>query len=366
MSSGLRWMDLAIFKARQGLGKTAPNPSVGCVIVKNERVVGCARTANGGRPHAETIALGQAGNKAEGADVYVTLEPCSHYGQTGPCAQALIEAKVKRVFIGTQDISSHVNGEGIKRIQAAGIETVLGLRHEKCLSLKKGFFLTVTENRPLVTLKLATSLDGKIATASGQSQWITGPLARRYGHAQRAIHDAILVGRGTLDSDNPKLDCRLPGVSHKLTRIILDSALNTSPESKIFKDKSGGPVWIIYDTYNKNAGSLKKAGANLYKVSSTRDLREVLEVLSDNGVTRLLVEGGGLVNASFMKSGLIDTVLWFRSSKVLGGDGVNGIGECNVNRLKDASILRLLETVDLGEDWLEILDIPTKQVFETV
>ena len=360
MTDDSRWMRLALFHARQGLGRTAPNPSVGCVLVKNGKLLAAARTSDGGRPHAEKKALDSAGTMARGACAYVTLEPCSHYGQTPPCAKALIKAGIKRVVIGCKDEAAHVNGQGIAMLEEAGIEVLTGVEEEECRNIVKGFFLNQGVKRPFVTLKIATTLDGKIATKTGESQWITGPLARRRGHLERSTHDAILVGVGTVLADDPSLTCRLPGVEKSIIKVVLDSALRTPPTAKLLKNTPGDSVMILHEPLEKegkgkrNISELEKMGAKCISVENIRDMNDVLKVLAEQNITRLLVEGGAGIHASFLKSGIYDRLMWFRSPSVMGSDGLDGVADMDFDALKHLHYLKKIKHQSLGPDILEI------------
>ncbi|MBT3305591.1 MAG: bifunctional diaminohydroxyphosphoribosylaminopyrimidine deaminase/5-amino-6-(5-phosphoribosylamino)uracil reductase RibD, partial [Alphaproteobacteria bacterium] len=228
-------MRTALSLARRGLGSVWPNPAVGCVLVREDlghRIVGRGWTQDGGRPHAETEALGRAGELARGATAYVSLEPCNHQGETGACSEALINAGVKRCVIATEDSDPRVSGGGVKRLQNAGVETLTGICQKEALYLNVGFLMRVTEGRPMFTLKTATTLDGRVATVRGNSKWITGAGARAFAHGLRADHDAILIGIGTALADNPSLTCRLPGMEDRSpVRIVADSALRLAPDS---------------------------------------------------------------------------------------------------------------------------------------
>jgi diaminohydroxyphosphoribosylaminopyrimidine deaminase / 5-amino-6-(5-phosphoribosylamino)uracil reductase len=230
----IHFMRQALALARRGLGRTWPNPSVGCVIVKNDHVVGCGRTAESGRPHAEAAALQEAGADAKGATAYVSLEPCAVSGREGACAPALVRAGIKRAVIACMDTNPLVFGQGIEILKEAGVDVTFGVLEEDAQELNKGFFLRFSEERPLITLKTACSLDGKVALANGQSQWITGELARRHVHSLRVQHDAVLVGIGTVKADDPMLNARVDGLVHNTVRIILDSKLETPMESRQF------------------------------------------------------------------------------------------------------------------------------------
>ena len=241
------FMQAAINLARRGLGQTAPNPPVGCVIVKGGAVVGRGFTAPGGRPHAEVRALAMAGAQAKGATAYVTLEPCSFTGKSGPCTEALISAGISRVVLGATDPHPKVNGAGIAQLRAQHIEVVENILREPCEELIAGFAMTIREHRPLVTLKLASSLDGKIATAKGESQWLTGPDARRAAHGLRGRHDAVLVGVGTVLADDPELTCRIEGFRHApLVRLVVNSHLRTPLLSQLVRGAAKDPLWILH------------------------------------------------------------------------------------------------------------------------
>ncbi|HTW26229.1 MAG TPA: bifunctional diaminohydroxyphosphoribosylaminopyrimidine deaminase/5-amino-6-(5-phosphoribosylamino)uracil reductase RibD [Acetobacteraceae bacterium] len=320
-------MRAALALARRGLGSTWPNPAVGCVLVKEGRVVGRGSTAPGGRPHAETLALTAAGAAARGATAYVTLEPCSHWGRTPPCAEALIEAGVARVVVASRDPDPRVDGQGIALLQSAGIVVEEGVLAEEAADLAAGFFSRVQRGRPLVTLKLASTLDGRIATRTGESRWITGAEARRQAHALRGRHDAVLVGVGTVLADDPLLTCRLPDYrSLPVVRIVVDSHLRTPLTAGLVATAAEQPCWIIHrdgaDADRRHA--LTAAGVRLFEVAGSGagvDLAQALAALGDEGITRLLVEGGAQVAAALLREGLVDRVAWFHAPAVIGGDG---------------------------------------------
>src|SRR6266446_3099076 len=239
-------MRAAIALARRGLGDVWPNPAVGCVIVRKGRVVGRGWTQPGGRPHGETVALARAGVAATGATAYVTLEPCCHWGKTPPCADALIAAGLRRVVVALEDPDPRVAGAGIERLRAAGIEVEVGLCAAEAAEINAGFLQRVRLGRPLVTLKLATSLDGRIATAGGESRWITGPLARERAHLLRATHDAILVGTDTVLADDPRLTCRVPGLSRRSpVRVVIDRHLRISPGARLIAEARQVPTSVV-------------------------------------------------------------------------------------------------------------------------
>ena len=337
----LAHMRAALALARRGLGQTWPNPSVGCVIVRDGRVVGRAVTATGGRPHAEALALRMAGEQARGATVYVTLEPCSHHGRTPPCADALVEAGVARVVIAARDVDPRVNGAGSARLRAAGIMVDEGLLAAEAEEINAGFTSRIRSGRPLVTLKLASTLDGRIATRDGESQWITGAVARRMAHALRGRHDAVMVGVGTVLTDDPDLTCRIPGFrTFQVIRVVADSHLRTSLTARLVASARATPTWIVSrngaDPARRRA--LGAAGVTLLDVPGSDagvDLRRALEALAERGITRLLIEGGGQLAASLLRADLVDGVAWFHAPCVMGGDGWPAAQAFGITRLAD-------------------------------
>jgi len=335
------YMRGALALARRGLGETAPNPSVGCVIVKDNRVIARGRTAAGGRPHAEVAALAAAGAQARGATAYVTLEPCSFTGKTPPCTGALIAAGIARVVIGATDPNPAVNGAGAAQLRAAGIAVTEHVLKADCAAVISGFAMVMTEGRPLVRLKLASTLDGKIATATGESQWLTGPESRRAAHAMRGRHDAIAVGVGTVLADDPELTCRIEGFrSTPLIRIVIDSHLRTPLMSKLVRGAAQTPLWLVHrngaDPARRQA--LEAAGARLIEVPSAAagiDLHAALDKLARSGITRLLVEGGATLAAALLREDLVDRLAWFHAPAICGADGYPAAQAFGVARLAD-------------------------------
>jgi len=351
-------MRSALALAARGLGTTWPNPSVGCVIVRAGRVVGRGVTAPGGRPHAETVALAMAGELAQGGTAYVTLEPCAHWGHTPPCANALIEAGIARVVVGTRDPDARVDSQGIARLLAADIavtEDVLGGEAREMLA---GFAQRVATGRPMVTLKLATTLDGRIATHGGESQWITGEPARRAAHALRGRHDAIMVGVGTVLADNPELTCRIPGFrTTPLVRVVADSHLRTPLTSRLVMTARDTPTWIIQrdgaDPDRKLA--FEDVGVMLLPVpgaSAGVDLGAGLRALGTAGITRLMVEGGGQLAAALLRDDLVDCIAWFHAPTIMGGDGWPGVQAFGIEKLAMMPRFRRRRSTPLGEDML--------------
>lgn len=353
-------MRAALALARRSLGRTWPNPAVGCVIVKDGHIIARGRTQDGGRPHAEVDALNQAGEAARGATVYVTLEPCSHFGKSPPCADALVRAGVVRVVSAMEDPNHSVNGQGHARLREAGIAVDVGEGAREAAEINAGFLLRVSAGRPLFHLKLASSLDGRIATASGESKWITGEGARADGHRLRATHDAILVGAGTVAADDPDLTCRLPGLgAYSPVRIVLDSKASLAETSKLATTARQVPVWLLCTSAAEAAKRevLRKAGVEVIEVAATGDGRvdvaAAAQALGQHGLTRVLVEGGGQVAAAFLKAGLIDRITSYRAGVVLGADGRPAVGELGFNRLDFAPRFRLVSARSLQGDTVE-------------
>lgn len=351
-----KFMAVAIAHGQRGLGRTAPNPSVGCVLVKDGKIIAAGTTADGGRPHAEVKALAMAGEKSsdttKGATAYVTLEPCSHTGATGPCTDALIQAGIARVVIGQQDPFAKVNGQGIKLLTDAGIEVQVGILAQECASLHRGFILTQLEHRPLYTLKIASSLDSKTAMASGESQWITGPQARRIGHQLRATHDAIMVGVGTVLSDDPKLDCRIAGLEARSPkRIIMDRHLRTPMDSQLIQSAHKIPVYLVSE--QSAADRDYPEGVHLVSVSDMDNLQAVSAQLCQLGFTRILVEGGATLHSSFIHQDLVDELYWFRAPFVIGGEGLSAVTALDLDHLSDCTKYEKAEIRQIGDDLLE-------------
>jgi diaminohydroxyphosphoribosylaminopyrimidine deaminase/5-amino-6-(5-phosphoribosylamino)uracil reductase len=347
-----KYMKIALGLAKRGLGNVAPNPAVGCLIVMDDVIRGAGWTQPGGRPHAETEALAMAGDAARGATAYVTLEPCSHRGKTGPCAEALIKAGVKSVYCAVGDPDERVSGRGIELLEKAGITVQLGLLADTAKAVNNGFLKTKQKARPHITLKTAMSIDGKIATSSGESKWITGPEARMYGHMLRAKHDAILVGIGTVLADDPTLDCRVEGLEIQSPRIVvLDSDLRTPRDSNVLQQS---PI-IICSSLNASAEKieiLSSKGAQVCQLNDTRDLTSVCDTLVEQGITRLLVEGGGQVNAAFLEAGLVDEHMVFTAPKVIGAEGIPAIAGMGLAELGQAPHFNLQRKRQLGADLL--------------
>lgn len=348
----------AVALARRGLGQTAPNPAVGCVIVQQNRVVGRGVTAAGGRPHAEVNALAMAGDAARGATAYVTLEPCSFIGKSGACTQALISAGIARVVVGTRDPHPSVDGAGIAQLREAGIDVVEDVLPAACASLIAGMRCVHVHHRPLVRLKLASSLDGRIATVTGESKWITGEDARREVQMLRARHDAVMVGIGTVLADDPELTCRIEGLrATPLVRVVLDRQLRTPLTSRLVAGVAQHPLWILHglEAGCQRHEALARAGVKLIEVPAAAtglDLQAALAALATHGLTRVLVEGGAHLAAGLLRADLVDRLAWFHAPGVIGGDGLPATQALGVETLADMPRFIPVSSLQWGADRL--------------
>lgn len=345
-------MRLAIALGQRGLGRVWPNPAVGCVLVRDGHVLARGWTQPGGRPHAEAMAL--AGCDARGATAYVSLEPCAHHGKTPPCSGALIAAGVTRVVTALTDPDPRVAGKGHAMLRAAGIELVEGVEREAARAANAGFLLRVGEGRPFVTLKLALTLDGRIATASGESRWITGPEARRMVHLLRARHDAVLVGAGTARADDPDLRVRGLGVAHQPVRIVAARGLDLDPGGRLGATAREVPVWLLHGPGASAAqrGAWQAAGAELIALEEGFEAGAMLQALGARGLTRVFCEGGGVLAASLLRAGLVDELVVFSAGKLIGAEGRAGLGALGLTALADAPGFDLVEQRALGGDVL--------------
>ena len=353
----------ALVLARRGLGSAWPNPAVGCVLAREDldgRIIGRGWTQPGGRPHAETEALSRAGALTQGATAYVTLEPCDHQGETPPCTEALIAAGVTRCVIAIEDTDPRVSGAGIRRLANAGVETQLGLFEQEARHRNAGFLMRVTKGRPLITLKTATTLDGRVATAKGQSKWITGAPARAFAHGLRAENDAIMIGIGTALADQPSLTCRLPGMEDRSpVRIVADSTLRLPVESPLVETAGDVPTWVVTvkSADQDKRQALEAKGIEVIEVAAGNDGRPdliaVVMELGGRGLTRLLVESGGDLAAALIKHDLADRLAWFRSPKLIGGDGKGAVAAFGIEAIAEAPAFVRDSITDAGDDVLE-------------
>jgi diaminohydroxyphosphoribosylaminopyrimidine deaminase/5-amino-6-(5-phosphoribosylamino)uracil reductase len=371
-STAETFMHQAVLAAERARGRTSPNPLVGCVVVKGGRVVGIGHHRRDGGPHAEIYALRQAGAAARGADVYTTLEPCCFAGRTGACTQALIEAGVKRVFAGMRDPNPRVAGGGLRRLRAAGIAAVFGPLGARCREQNVAYICHVQQGRPWVLAKWAQSLDGRVATAGGHSQWISGAPARRHAHGLRNALDAILVGRQTVQQDDPQLTCRRRG-GRDPVRVVLDSQARISPRAQIVQlaSQSAAPTLVLVGPRAppRRCAALRRAGAEVVELAADRDGRPqiaaVLQELHRRGCLSLLVEGGPTVLGSFFDARLVDRLQIYLAPSVLGGlQATAAVGGQGIRRLESRHRLRLRQAEGVGDDLClqyDVLDAPTKK-----
>jgi diaminohydroxyphosphoribosylaminopyrimidine deaminase/5-amino-6-(5-phosphoribosylamino)uracil reductase len=351
------YMRIALQLAEIARGKTNPNPLVGAVIVKEGRIIGQGAHLRAGEPHAEVHAFSMAGDAAEGATLYVTLEPCSHHGRTPPCADLVIRSKVKRVVVAMLDPNPLVAGRGIARIREAGIEVEVGILESEAQKLNERFVHNMLAKRPFVSVKTAMTLDGKIAAHTGDSRWITGEESRAFVHRLRDQADGVLVGSGTVLADDPELTTRLPeGGGKNPVRIVLDGRLRT-PETARVLCTDVAPTWIVTgeDVDPKKAERLMERGVDVIRVPRGEeglDLCAVLDVLYEKGITDLLVEGGSAVNGAFLKAGLINKVISFIAPKLIGGAGApTPYGGEGFDKMAEAVEVTDLKVERYGEDF---------------
>jgi diaminohydroxyphosphoribosylaminopyrimidine deaminase / 5-amino-6-(5-phosphoribosylamino)uracil reductase len=348
----------ALALGRRGTGRTGANPSVGCVIVSDDgHVVGRGRTSDGGRPHAEANALEAAQDLARGATVYVSLEPCAAVTDTPSCADSLINAGVRRVVVAVQDPDPRTNGAGIAKLRNAGIDVVTDVLAHEAREAHAGFFMRTLANRPYVTLKIAQSVDGMTASASGASKWITGEEARQYAHLLRSQNDAILVGINTVLADDPSLTCRLPGLENlSPLRIVLDTQLRLSETSQLAATARATPT-IVLTTATDGAERLRDVGVEVVQVvrdaRGRPELSAMLTELAKRKVTRLLVEGGATVHAAFLDRGLADRLEIFTAPIVFGAAGHGAIDALAALTLEEAPRFRRISQRQVGIDLLE-------------
>lgn len=340
-----RYMRVALSLARRQLGRTWPNPAVGAILVKHGQIISQGVTADGGRPHAETTAIKEAGEQAKGSTLYVTLEPCSHHGKTPPCVDAVIESGITTVVVACRDKNPQVNGAGIAALKNAAIAVIENICEKDALEVNRGFFSIIEKKRPFIALKIATSLDGKIAFANNASSlnpqtqnlkpqalkhWLTGEHARFYAHLLRSRYDAILTGIGTVLEDDPLLTCRLPGLeNHSPVRVVLDRNLRIPKEVEILTLQEFSPTWVMQD----------------------KTIDSALQKLTEKGITSVLVEAGAKLTTAFLESGLVDRIYWFRAPIIIGEGGLSATTSLN----KLASF-KLKEHITLGNDSLDIYE----------
>jgi diaminohydroxyphosphoribosylaminopyrimidine deaminase/5-amino-6-(5-phosphoribosylamino)uracil reductase len=359
-----RFMALALTLGRRGLGRTWPNPAVGAVIVKDGFIIGRGWTQPGGRPHAEVEALQRAGEAARGATLYVTLEPCSHHGKSPPCADAVIAAGISRVVSAIEDPNPEVAGQGHARLRAAGITVDVGLLSQEAARDHAGHFRRIRDKRPHVFLKLAVSSDERIAAVGRRPVAITGDAAKARVHLLRAQCDAILVGIGTVLSDDPLLTCRLAGMeSRSPVRVVLDRSLRIPGASRLVHSARKTPLWVVTSSTAEAAAATKlgAAGAKVIRVPATStppglDLAAVLGALSEQGITRLLVEGGARTASAFIAADLVDEVWLLRGPGAIGANGVAALDALPLSAITRSPALKLRASESLRQDTLTIYE----------
>ncbi len=364
-----RHMTTALTLAARGLGRVAPNPAVGCVIAKGARVLGRGWTQPGGRPHAEAVALAQATERygaeaIRGATAYVSLEPCAHHGRTPPCANALVAAGIARVVAPLSDPDPRVDGGGFAILREAGVTVEIGAMAAEATAVNAGFLRRLTDGRPHLTLKMAATLDGRIATATGESRWITGAEARRRAHLMRARADAVLIGAGTARADDPALDVRGLGLeSASPIRVVADPRLSLEPTSRLVESARnvGPPLWLAHGP--QAGGADIERFAAMENVEPVRisldadgrlDLSDLMSKLATRDITRVLCEGGGRIASALLRGGLVDEIVWFSAGAAIGAEGLPALGAMDLTQLLDAPRFTLDRVETVGPDLMSV------------
>ena len=349
---------MALDLALKAKGETSPNPLVGAVVVKNERIIAKGFHSKAGMPHAELLVLKNAGKKAIGGRLYVTLEPCSHYGRTAPCVNEIIKSKIKDVIIGMRDPNPVNNGRGIQMLRKHGIKVKVGVLEKELKKINEPFIKYITKALPFITVKLAQSLDGKIATRTGDSKWITSKASREYSRMKRRFHDGIMVGVNTLMKDDPFLNSK-PKSNKFPIKIIVDSKLKTPLNARILSKRSPAPVIIAVSSRLKNENKIKKFKSRGIKIIFAKerkqklDLRDLLKKLAKIEITNILVEGGGKLIGSFFDAGLVDKALFFIAPKIIGGeDAISSVEGCGVKKISKTPKLRNINFRHFKQDIL--------------
>ncbi len=359
-----KFISYALNLAKKNLGATSSNPTVACVIVRDNEILATGVTAVSGRPHAETIAIKSAienGKNLEGSTIYVTLEPCSHFGKTPPCIDEIIKNKIKKVVIAAQDPDERVNGAGILKLKEANIEVISGVLEKEAKEINKGFFKARLTKLPYITLKIATSLDGKIATKNFDSKWITSEKSRQFAHYLRSINDAILVGANTVKKDNPSLNCRIKGLEEfSPKKIVISNSLDFDANSLIFKNAKTISTTVITsaNSNKKQIEKLSNLGVEFLfceEKNNQVDLLDALKKLCESGINSILIEGGQNIATQFLKQNLVDELIWIRSKKIIGNDGIAAIGDMGFSKLFEVfDKFSRKEIRELDEDIMEI------------
>ncbi|MBU8899154.1 bifunctional diaminohydroxyphosphoribosylaminopyrimidine deaminase/5-amino-6-(5-phosphoribosylamino)uracil reductase RibD [Corallococcus sp. H22C18031201] len=352
------FMRIALEEASKGLGRTSPNPVVGAVLVKGGRIIARGYHKKAGTAHAEVVALEAAGTKARGADLYTTLEPCDHYGRTPPCSLAILEAGVRRVFCGSADPNPLVSGKGVARLRRGGVKVVTGVLQDEADALNRPFFHVLKTGLPWVTLKAAVTLDGKLATATGDSRWVTGEAARAWVHQLRDRVDAILVGANTVRLDDPKLTTRLPGGGGKdAVRVVVDSRLRLSANATVFTQRSSARTVVatLEDPEGRKARKLAALGVDVWQVRAKKervDLTALLRRMAKAGMSHVLVEGGSELYASLLRERRANALALFLAPKLIGASGLSWAGDLGVQAMSQALKVKSLTLEHIGEDVL--------------
>ena len=351
-----KYMRLALRLALRGAGRTSPNPMVGAVLVRGGRVVATGYHRQAGRDHAEIVALKRAGQKARGATLYLNLEPCDHYGKTPPCTQSLIRAGIRKVVAGMVDPNPLVSGKGIRRLRRAGVRVDVGLLEKECRRLNEAFVKYVTRGVPFVHLKLALSLDGRIATATGDSRWITGPASRKVVHRLRNRVDAVVVGIGTVLADNPRLTCRVPG-GRDPWRIVLDSRLRIPLTAHLLRERSPQKTIVVTgpDALPRKVRAIQKRGAVVWSFRLRRNrisFDSVLKRLAQMGLMAVMIEGGAKTATAALQEGVVDKIIFFYAPKLIGGDGKPAIEGLEIKEIGRSHRIKEIEVRKFGDDFL--------------
>lgn len=352
------FMSIALSLAEKNLGIVAPNPSVGCVVVKDGVIIGQGCTAPGGRPHAEVIALQNATIPTDNATIYVTLEPCCHYGVTGPCTLEIIRSRAKRVVVATIDPDGRVSGKGVAALLKTGIQVDQGVLQKEAEALNVGFFTTRKLRRPYITCKVAATLDGKIATSAGDSKWITGEDTRQWVHQLRAKYDAIMIGSNTLMKDDPLLTCRAPGLENRSPlRLIVDSQGKLNEGHNIAKTAGQVRTWVVTSKVNRKLPNINYLLVDKNYDNGKVNIKDMTNKLVEEiGITRLLIEGGGELVTQFLKNNLIDRLIICRSGKIFGNDAMPFVAGLGVFSLSSCVQFKKVEVIEFNDDVVEIWD----------
>ena len=360
-NSNEKFISYALGLAKKNLGITSSNPVVACVIVKNGIIISTGITEKNGRPHAEKVAIEKVGDKKilQGAEIYVTLEPCSHYGRTAPCIEEIVKYGFKKVVVAAIDPDKRVNGEGIAKLKSAGIEVVCGILEKEAKEINKAFFKARQSHSPYVTLKIATSLDGKIATSNSKSKWITSEKSRNFSHYLRSINSAIMVGANTIKKDDPLLNCRIEGLEdHSPIRVIISNSLNFDQNLKIFQSARNNQTILL--TANKSFKSFADLGLQVILCETQKngkiDLAKALKKLYEEAeINSVLVEGGSALSTGLLQENLIDELVWIRANKIIGNDGIAAFGDMNLADIESSKLNFFRQKIiEIDQDLIEI------------